>query len=723
MAMDKKQLSTVVKALVDSAENYRDDRQKDRTDALDYYNGKMRDVPEEEGRSKVVSHDVRKMCKRAKPAIMRVLLGTADPVEYKPVGPEDIDTAKQASDYINRVVLPECKGELAIEDAIHDAIRLRNGYLTWYVDEMKEVKVSHHSGLSSEEAELLAAEDDVEVLEQDVEMVQVTDDNGETQSVPSVSMKIKRTESDKKIQLDAFPDDEYLIHPDAKEQDSSPIVGRACTLPRSDLVAMGYDKESIWALPVAGSDTEDDDEKDRDYTAATPDDDRSSTDKAMELVDYYVLYVRVDADEDGIAELRRIVYAGGVADRYLLENDYTDEVPIQNLKIERQPHQWEGRSLADDTMEGQKVKTVLLQETLNNLYWQNNLRPWYQEGAILNPEAIHEPQFGKPILVEEGTDGRAALGYDITPFVAKESFAMLEYWDRESEDRTGITEMSAGLPDNALQNVTAKASAMVEQAAIGNIEEMTKTIASGLETVFKGLLKLTIQHQDKERTIYLRGDWVSYDPRQWNADMNAEVKTGLGAGTRERDMAMMRVVMGIQKDLLAGFGPDNPFVKPDNLWNALAGLSEAAGLRSPELYFTHPDEAEVQQKLQDSKNKPDPAITKIQEQMKLELVKAQSSAAKEKAQMEADLRVKMAEAQAKSQAQMQELQNKLTQAQMNNEMERQRMENQFKLDMAALENERDIALIKMGQYELSQQDSLAENLPPTAGFEPGGMPV
>jgi hypothetical protein len=36
------------------------------------------------------------------------------------------------------------------------------------------------------------------------------------------------------------------------------------------------------------------------------------------------------------------------------------------------------------------------------------------------------------------------------------------------------------------------------------------------------LLKTIIKHQDKPRTVYrLRNQFVTFDPRQWNADMDA----------------------------------------------------------------------------------------------------------------------------------------------------------------------------------------------------------
>src|SRR5690606_8495200 len=208
---------------------------------------------------------------------------------------------------------------------------------------------------------------------------------------------------------------------------------------------------------------------------------------------------------------------------------------------------------------------------MDNLYWQNNQQPIQQEGAIVNPEAVMNPQFGKPIRVNQGVDVRTALGFNQVPMVADKSFAMIEFWKNELTDRTGISDASSGMAPDALQNMTAKASAMVEQAGIGQTEMMVRCIATSLKPAFKGLLKLIIQHQDKPRTVRLRDKWVTFDPRSWTADMDATVNTGLGAGTRERDMMAMMQVIGLQKDILSSMGPvvGMQYVTPENLYNAI----------------------------------------------------------------------------------------------------------------------------------------------------------
>ncbi|OWK26286.1 hypothetical protein AJ87_02880 [Rhizobium yanglingense] len=118
------------------------------------------------------------------------------------------------------------------------------------------------------------------------------------------------------------------------------------------------------------------------------------------------------------------------------------------------------------------------------------------------------PKFGQPIRVGQGTDVRAAVGYNSVPFVAQQSFGMLAYMDQEGTDRTGISDASSGMAPDALQNVTAKASAMIEASGIGQTELMVRTFSQGLRRVFKGLLRLVIKHQDKPRTVRLRNKWV-----------------------------------------------------------------------------------------------------------------------------------------------------------------------------------------------------------------------
>ncbi|WP_043619274.1 hypothetical protein [Ensifer sp. ZNC0028] len=642
-AMTKTELTEVVSQLVRDCEDYRDQLSAVRVRAMEYYDGVMSDVPAEANRSKVVSRDVRAAVKKVLPSLIRTVLGNDKVVEYQPVNQGDEAGAEQATDYINYIVFPESDGYDAVQDAAHDALKLGNGVIRWWYEKRKSVDVSTHSGLDEQALVQLIADDTVEVLEQAQSVERIELPTGPVEQ-PVFTVKIRRTAERGATRLAAVPLEEFLVHPDAISIDDSPIAGIKRRMRRSDLIAMGYDRDLVEGFAIAG-DTDGEDEEFARRRGVFGDGEETAT--ALQEVDYYELYVKVDADDDGIAELRRLVFAGGTGADNLLEDAEWDEVPFADLITERRPHQREGNAITDDMAEIQRVKTVLLRQTLDNLYWQNNQQPIVQEGVIQNPESVLNPKFGQPIRVGQGVDVRGAVGYTAVPFVARESFSMLGYLDQEATDRTGISDASSGMAPDALQNMTAKATALVEQAGIGQTELMVRTFAQGLRRVFKGLLGLTIKHQDRPRAVRLRGKWVTFDPRHWNAGMDATVNTGLGAGTRERDMLMIQMIQQLQEKLLTTLGPDNPYVSPDNLYNGIAKTVEAAGLKSPDLYFTKPTPEDIQKRMQAAQpqQQPDVGMQQLQMQMQLANEKARMDGENARRKLEMERELKFAEIQ------------------------------------------------------------------------------
>ena len=638
----------IIKNMVHEAEKHADNMSKDRLRAMQYEQGEMKDTPADEGRSQLVSRDVRANIKKVLPSLARTLLHGDELGEFHPVEQGDEEASKQSTDYLNYIIVPETNARTILYDALYDALLLRNGIVKWWWEEKTDATSSRHSGLSEEAFVELASDDEVEVLEHTERQEQIDGEMG-PQEITVHDAKIKRMRTKRAARLAAVPRERFLIHPDATCLEDSLLTGEKDTITRSDLVAMGHDRKKVDDLPLAEEDEVEEDQR-RDTV-----DGHNEAQRANEPIDYYDFYIRIDMDGDGIAELHHMQFAGGLGEKNMLVDEECEEVQFADISIMRRPHQWEGISLADDLMEIQRVKTVLLRSTADNIYWQNNPQPIFQRGRIHNPDALYNPEFGKPIEVKDGVSVKDAVGFNQVPFVASNSFEMMNYMDKEAEERTGVSDASSGLAPDALQNMTAKASAMIEAQGIGQTELMVKTAAEGIRRVFRGLLRLTIQHQDIPRTVRLRDEWVEVDPRQWNAEMDCSVNTGLGAGTRERDAQMMQAVMALQEKMLAAFGPNNPFVKPNNLSASTKKFVESVGLKTPSLYFTEPDPQEVQAQIDASEKAPSPEEMKLQAQMQLEQMKMQTNAAKEKAQMDADLQVKQAEIEAASRGQADKL--------------------------------------------------------------------
>ena len=229
--------------------------------------------------------------------------------------------------------------------------------------------------------------------------------------------KIKRRVPKGRIMAACVPLEEFLIHPGRDVHRGQPIVGQKTRLRRTDLVSMGYDKDSIYKLPIAGADSMEEDverqtrreDTTTDKTAPDLHCRKSATTSFMSASTW-----TMTASPNCAHVLRRRGRR-----KELLDNEECDEVQFYDIVAERRPHQWEGNSVADDIAEVQRIKTVLLRQTLDNIYWQNNLQPIVQEGAVENMNAVMNPAFRAADPRGQGVDVRAAVGYNQVPFVAR----------------------------------------------------------------------------------------------------------------------------------------------------------------------------------------------------------------------------------------------------------------------------------------------------------------
>ena len=642
---DDVQLASHVAQLIDGCEKHADDQEKSRQPALEYYDGIMTDTPFEAGRTGVVSHDLRAAIKKIMPTIMRTLLSGDKIVEFEPAGPgpDKELQAQQATDYMNHVVVPEAGVEGALYDAIFDALVVKTGILKWRAYNRREATVQQYTSQSDAQLLGLGGEDGVEIADLVSEPETDAVALAENPAALRHSFSLRRVVDQVDVRLEAIPRGSFLIHPTADSIEESPIVGERQVVTRSELVSRGYDRDLVASLAAyAGRDHEESDNlarKGEDWS-----DERMQTAAAMEEVLLHEVYVRLDLDGDGIAELHKVCMAEGSSEEgagpVVLDREPVAEAPYAKVIAEREAHQFEGRSLAEDVVPIQKIKTGLVRQTLDNLVWANNPTPVVDGGALTTQgiEAMQNPSFGKIVEAEAGR-AKDAVQFLTVPFVGEKSFGMLQYLDEELRERTGVTDQSGGLDPEAFQNMTATSVQLMAESGIAQAEMIVRSLSRGIRKAFKGLLRLVIAHSDRERAVRLRGEWIDYDPRHWDVDMDCVVNVGLGAGSKERDLAVLQMVHGLQEKLLAAFGPDNPYVKPEQVFNVLDKITETAGFPDVKPYFTRPDPQEVQARLQAEAQKPSEHDEKVQ----LEQMKAQAKAQADMAKAEIEARFKRME--------------------------------------------------------------------------------
>lgn len=601
-----------------------EERSHHRTRALEYLRGVMTDTPSENGRSAMTTSEVADAVSWIMPGLMRIFAGAAGVVTYEPANPQDQQAADSATEYVQMVFEDECDGYRVLWSWFYDALMLRNGVVKYWWEDEEEGPEQTFDGLGPEQVALLAEAPDASITGA------MQNEDG------TLSIRVRKIERMGRLRVEAIPQEEFLINRSARHIDDAAIVGHRTLKTRSDLIEMGYDADQVNEIPTTG--LFDDTDTSTSRMGFSRDVDKTPTHKATELVEYYEVYLRYDENEDGIAERLRICAAGpGHAPIVFDVEEWDGEPPFADLTPEFVPHAWQGRSVADDTMDIQRVKTVLLRQLLDNLYLTNRPQRWVNAAMIENPDEVLNPTIGGVVRVKG--DVNTASRTEVIPFVGEATLGAMTYLDNLLQRRTGVSQSAMGLDSGALVPQTATATQKEHDASYSKVEMIARNFAeTGVKRLFRGILKLLVENQNRPRQMKVKDQWPTFDPSTWNPNMKVRVNVGLGTGTRERDLVMLGRVALEQDKVVERLGPLNPLV-PISLWaNTRRKMVSSAGLKDADQFFAEvSDEDFAKWQGEQAKNAPpDPKMMAAQAKAQTDQMKAQG-----------DLQIKTAEAQGK----------------------------------------------------------------------------
>lgn len=623
---------------------------------------------EEEGRSQIVSHDVRDVVTTILPSLLRVFWGPERPVEFRPETAEDVPGAEQATHFISKVVLTEDNpGFLIFHSWFKDALlRKPFGAVRWYWHTEDRVESHAASGLVMSDLERLAMDESVTIksIEQTGQLPappapppemgpdgQMVPTGQPPMPEPLFDVQFERTTRIGRACVVPIPPEEMLISPDARSRDEATLIGHRTDKTRGELLAMGLDAEDIDQFG-GPSDLDNTVERQTRNPFEEGPDSESSGDPGLRKIEYIEAYVlvsrRLARPEENIAEddpagdrleLRRICMLG--AGHHIVVNEPANNRPFALLSPNPEPHTIVGLTLADETMDLQKIKSSVLRALLDSLAQSIFPRMGFVEGQV-SAEDVFNTAMGAPIrMLQPGM-----LQPIIVPFVGKEAMPVIEHLDSIKEDRTGISRAAAGLNADALQSSTRAAVAATVQGAQQKIELIARIFAeTGVRDLFKGLLQLYVAYQDKPRIMRLRNEWVPVDPRAWNSNMDVTINVALGAGLTEEKIALLAGVAQKQEQTLQLLGPQNPLVTLAQLRHTYAKALELQGFKDVDSFFQPVDPN--WQPPQPQEPPPDPNMLIAQAEMQ----KAQAEVMKKQAEMaarEQELQMQVQEAQARA---------------------------------------------------------------------------
>ena len=540
-----------------------------------------------ESRSQVVDTTVMDTIEWIKPSLMRIFASSDEIVRFTPEGPEDVAGAQQSTDYVNYVLTRDNNWFNIFLTWASDALIQKMGIVKCWWDDADRWDREEYHDLTDVELEALISSDDVEVLEhtekRDEEEVETEEEVSFAEVLHDVT--ITRHARKGRVKIDNVPPEEFLISTEAKNVADARFVCHRRKMTLSELREMGYDvnEEEVGSEDQLGFSEERDARYSFDSSAYSRWDNEDVGPNREVWVNE--AYLKVDYDGDGINELRRVFYAG----RQIFDNEPADTIPFATLTPTPLPHQIVGMSITDQVEDLQLIKTTLMRQLLDNFYLQNSGRVAVQEGMVNLDDLLTSRPGGIVRMKAQG-----AVQPLPTPPLQPYVFQMLQYLDQIREERSGISRMSQGLDDNALtSHTTATAVNQVMTAAQQRVELIARVFAeTGVKRLAELVYELVSKHQDKERVIMLRNEWIPVRPDMWRDKMDCVVSVGLGHGNRDQKAMQLAQLTQFASQAMAG---GLSIVNEQNLYNLGAQMIENMGFKDVDAFLTNPADAQPQE--------------------------------------------------------------------------------------------------------------------------------
>ena len=612
----QKLLSLISQEISSSLGFYASDLSKQRENALKYYLGEPLGN-EVEGRSSVVSQDLLEVIESILPSLMRMFTQSDKVVNFEPMQPEDVPYAEQISDYCNFVFNHDNNGFSILQSMFKTALLQKNGFCKVYWKVSKEQKKETYKNLDETQYQALLIDDEIEVINAE-EIVDEESLNGSLESQVTYDVEVRRTKEYGRVAIDPVPPEEILVSSRATSLKDCDFIAHRVRKTISELLDMGFKKSDVENLPSAEEEVFNTEAMVRkNYDDSTSNLEVSDIDPSMRVVQITECYMRADVDGDGIAELRKIIVGGSGYNSYnILENEEISISPFAMCVAIPMPFRFFGLSMYDLLADVQLMSTSIMRQTLDNMYMQNSARTVVVDGQA-NLDDLLTTRPGSIVRVKSPNAVTALQ----TPNFLNEGLAMMQKIDQLKEKRSGVPNQLMGLNPDTINksHTTAQSVNQMMQSSTQRIELIARSFAEGVKDLFKNILSVVCEYQDRERIIKLRGKFVSIDPREWVNRYDCTVQVGLGTGNQDQRLDVLQKVLSVQEKLLQAGGLG--LVTPQNIYNTLENYLQNSGYKDASQFFVNP----AQQPPQPPKPKQqDPAIQLAAKDIEMRAAKNQA---------------------------------------------------------------------------------------------------
>jgi hypothetical protein len=533
---------------------------------LEFYNAEATGElapPEVEDRSDFVATDVSDTVDGMLPQIMRMFVGSDEAVMFEGKGqPGSEQQAKLATAYVNHVFYTRNDGVGVIHDWFKDALLQKVGFAkVWAEEEASDAK-QRYEGQTPEQLVML--------LEEGWEL----DGEPEQDERGGIEFTVRKESRAKAIRVQACPPSEMRVDINSRWGAEPAMIGQLFPRRRFELEQEGYDTSEFGqSSHSSNSAMLEELGNDNDFSYAAPH-------ESHEELDFAEVYIKLDADGDGIAEWLKVCM---IEDKIAVYHDgksaieQTDGHPFVWICPIPRSHAFFGDCPADRAIQPQKLRTRTIRAIEDNMLLTVNSRTYVNTNANVNIDDVLDSRAGG-VIRGQGPAGDAIQPI-VQPSLGAPAYQFNEYIGSWAENRTGFNRYSAGTDQNAL-NKTARGTELLTAKADMRMELMARFFAVGMKQLFAKILKLSIQHQNTTEMIAINGQFVPINPSEFRDQFNVKINVGLGSGSKDQQMVRIMAVA----QMMGSLGIPAGIVQPKHIAELLRLAIEANEFKNPEKF-------------------------------------------------------------------------------------------------------------------------------------------
>lgn len=525
-----------------------------------------------EGKSSVVTADVFEVVEGQLPTLVDMFSQDDDVAKIKPSSDEYAIEAEQKEKLVNWVFTQKHRPTKLLHSQLKDSLLQYTGVLEVYWDDSEEIEDELEFTGQSEE-NLIALQ-----LREDLEIASVED--GEE----GYNIVARSVNKQGRVKIEHVPPNEFVISKRARCFDTAPLIGKITpNKTRSDLLRMGFDKETVENLGRGeGQQDSVDSARTRDLGGNV--NVNPTEDKSKDIVNLAKIYIRMDADEDGIEELWLVYFAMCGDSDEILSKEKVNDNPFSVACLIPMPGRAIGSCDAAQVADYQYWKTTLVRHLNDNIYANNYSRLMANE--LVNYDDALSLKHGGLIRIKGSNPVNAAAMPLTVPMQVNEILAAIELVDSMIERRTGVTRYNQGLEAENLTN-TVGGFKGISRLSHRRMRLKAQLYAdTALRPLFEKIMKLYQVHQRKETVISYRGEPVKINPMEWKDKSTCEVVVGTNAIDEQGHLSNLFALLQEQK---AERAEGSPLVDSKKIYNTYAEITKALEVGEASSHFNNPE--------------------------------------------------------------------------------------------------------------------------------------